>query len=88
MLAPLDHDSVVPGHGHIVQKYVAVGPATDGQARAIERECLTGAATARADDEHRSASGDLLDRDLLELAGLTDPVGGRRIADRVLGRRR
>src|SRR5215213_8931511 len=85
VVAAAHEQGVVARDGHVVEEHVAVGPTADRQALAVHRKALAGAAPAGADDECGTARDHLFELDGLDLAGLADPVRGRRLMTGPLG---
>src|SRR5579871_1813111 len=83
--AASDEHRVVAGNRDVVEEDVAVRPASDREAVAVERKALARASSPRADHERGSPAGYVAQIEHFEFSGLTDLVGGRRGPGRRLG---
>src|SRR5580704_18505519 len=87
VLSPPYENGVVTGDGDIVEKDVRHRTAADRDPSRAERKALTGAPPAGADHQRRASLDDIVQLDLLELAGLAQLVRSRGRPRRRIGMR-
>src|SRR4029077_8494534 len=74
-----DQQGVIARDRDVVEEYPGIGAAADADPVVLDREALTGAASACPDHQRGARTLDhLVDVDRLHLAGVVDGVGHRR----------